>query len=291
MSTIATILGRNNLRDNKEFGIEVEVEGRGLSLENMEISDYWRHENDGSLRGDETREFVLHDPVSRDDLYPALEMLQSELTFVGAVVDESERTSVHVHINFLAKTVANVITTSILYYMVEQELFSYCGEFRKNNFYCLPLNKAALPLFFLEGIARDPDSIRSDTGLNDLRYSALNFSALRKYGTLEFRSLRGTVDKDVIFNWVRMLASLKDAACSYDNAMDLLNDWNSLSLPEFCDKNFQGVMSCFTEGWEVRMIESASSVMHLLDLLNEPINNWTNIDVPELELEFLQDEL
>lgn len=255
-----------------DFGIEVEVEGKDIKDYVVgvdgEVSTFWASEGDGSLRGEESMEYVLNQPVVKEELPLALYDLEHSMTFNGTTVDESERTSVHVHINYTNNTIAEVINTCILYYMVEEALFKFCGEFRKNNFYCLPVTDAQYPIEFLKTLASRPSKCRL-TNFDELRYSALNLAALKKYGSLEFRGLRGTTDANTILQWCRILYSIKEAACSYDNPKEILKDWNELSIEEFVDKNFSSIRYLLEGNWQENFIVNGSMALNIASFYSE----------------------
>jgi hypothetical protein len=45
-----------------------------------------------------------------------------------------------------------------------------------------------------------------------LKYSALNLTAIQKFGTLEYRALQGTVEPHTIQAWVNILLAIKELA-------------------------------------------------------------------------------
>ena len=51
-----------------------------------------------------------------------------------------------------------------------------------------------------------------------MRYAACNLAALLKYGTVEFRGMRGTMDKQVLMNWTGQLLHLREQAIKYGSA-------------------------------------------------------------------------
>lgn len=190
----------------QELGVEIEVEGRDLPTGNIKG---WQVVPDGSLRG-ESAEYIFRGPATRDELDVRLDAFNKAMA--NATVNQSYRTSVHVHLNFQDQAIKNVYNHIILYTIFEDVFANFCGKERVGNLFTLRAKDAE---YYLERIAQ---SIREDyiNILNDpnIRYSAANPVALFSHGTLEHRSMRGTTDIQVITQWVNMLLAVKDAACS-----------------------------------------------------------------------------
>ena len=55
-----------------------------------------------------------------------------------------------------------------------------------------------------------------------LRYSSMNVCSLRRYGSLEFRAMRGTRDLSLIGDWAEMLVGIRDAAVKFESAKQVV---------------------------------------------------------------------
>lgn len=203
-----------------EVGLEIECEGENLFNSPLQ---WWSAHPDGSLRpykGHQPIEYVLKQPVSRTDLDKALAYLAAKLKTAKSNVIESPRTSVHVHVNCQELTIKQVVTYVICYLIVEELLVEWCGPERAGNLFCLRAKDAAEFAYNLEwGIRKDDFS---EVTHNEYRYSACNLAALKKFGTLEFRSMRGTVDTQLIKDWVDILLSIKQQSLTFDNPQEVL---------------------------------------------------------------------
>lgn len=231
MKKLCELLGKNEIAGNK-VGIEIEAEGENIKM--SEVAD-WRSEDDGSLRGEfpNSRHEFVSGILDIKDVSSAIKALiedQKEAEF-----DFSFRTSTHVHVNALDMPLEKLVNYIYLYYLLEKDLFEYCGPSRKNNRFCLRLVDCEYQLSILKSMIensfRELRFIISD----ELRYAACNMASLLKYGTLEFRGMRGTMDHDVLMNWVGMLVRLKDMAMSYASPSAIYKE--ALENPnQFLDK-------------------------------------------------------
>jgi len=50
---------------------------------------------------------------------------------------------------------------------------------------------------------------------NAAKYAAINMSCLGRFGSIEFRSMRGTVDDAVLLPWFEVLVNLREYARKY----------------------------------------------------------------------------
>lgn len=214
-----------------DLGVEIECEGKGIKLLRTET---WNTERDGSLRGEfpsECAEFVMAKPVKVAGLHDALEELidfqkKAEFTF-------SFRTSVHVHVNVQTLTEPEMLAFLYLCLLLEEPLMSFCGESRKGNRFCLRYADA-------EGYDRTLDSLFSNGARvihmldgDKIRYAAINIHALKKYGSIEFRGMRGNMDMEVIKPWCETLIHIREKARELGTPIAVYNKYISMSNEEF----------------------------------------------------------
>lgn len=213
-----------------DVGVEIEVEGRRLPKAGIPS---WNVERDGSLRGDDNAEYVLATPVSLKHLRTKLTRLTYHFKEAGAEVDFSRRTSTHVHINCTEMEMLHLFNFLTLLFIFEEFLVGWCEEHRSGNLFCLQSKDA-------EGVY---DSLRSFAGTRDrrylrdnIRYSAINLAALGKYGTVELRSLEGTVDTDRIETWCNVMCHLRDKAEVFKNPRDIMENMSELEPVKFANE-------------------------------------------------------
>lgn len=211
MKKLHEALGKSLIAGDK-VGIEIEAEGDNIKFTNLVN---WKSEDDGSLRGvfPNSRHEFVSGVLDIKDVEKEIENLAKEQK--DAKFDFSFRTSTHVHINVLDMPVVNLVNFIYLYYLLEKDLLKYCGPSRENNRFCLRVVDSEFQVEILKLIIqndfREIRYIISD----ELRYAACNMASLLKYGTLEFRGMRGTIDKAVLCNWINMLIRLKNLALGY----------------------------------------------------------------------------
>jgi hypothetical protein len=191
------------------YGLEVEVEGQNLP---REIKGF-RTEHDGSLRGEENMEYIFERPMSLREAEAAVKLFGKTFKKEDVVVDMSYRTSVHVHVNVSSLNKQQICTFLYLAYLVETALVNFCGPTRIGNRFCLRLidaqdKIAELEQFFQVGGVHVYDA-------NKGKYSAINLAPMRTQGSVEFRSMKGTVDKDEIINWLNIINRVYEAALGF----------------------------------------------------------------------------
>lgn len=215
------------------FGIEIELEGVGDEGLHFRAPKGWLHHADGSLRGG--AEFVSNGPRTLEEVSNDLDVLNATFTKNDFVPVFSFRTSLHVHMNVGDLTHLQLLNMFALYTIFEQPMLEMGGEERVGNVHCLPVFLAPYPIDTLRNGLREPENKYADRGLdnalrmlmrNDQRYASFNWSSIAKFGTVEFRSHRGTADKDTVMRWVRLILCLKHKAKEYDNPQQIVQDFS-----------------------------------------------------------------
>lgn len=200
---VVDITGRGKVGDL--FGVELELEGRGVMMEGVGIRG-WKRTHDNSLRG-ESVEFVFADPCKIEVAKERVTSLFKKMKAEGVDLKNSYRTSTHVHLNFGDKTVKQMLTFFTLFTMLEEILENYSGDDRVGNLFCLSSRRS-------EGIIRVlSDSVLKHQNLGDFnadryKYAACNLSTLYKFGTLEIRTMRGAHTAEQVNDWLDILNEL-----------------------------------------------------------------------------------
>jgi hypothetical protein len=188
-----------------EVALEIEVEGVNLLHAEEEgdlVLQGWRYHIDGSLRGEENAEYVSDGPVAFNKIEGELERLWGAFEVNSARLDDSNRTSVHVHLNCQPLYLDQFTAFACAYFALEEILTEWCGEHRVGNLFCLRGRDAPGIISNIQKfIVNDGDWSFSD----GLHYAAFNPQALNKFGSIEIRTMRGTPDKDEILHWVQIL--------------------------------------------------------------------------------------
>lgn len=198
-----------------DLGIEIEVEGVNLPAR---VGESWRVDRDGSLRG-ESYEYVSK-PIKYNQLTSTLDQLKDAYRRSGSVVHESIRAGVHVHRNVQDFTPVQLFNLSISYFAIEDLLMKWAGENREGNHFCLRAKDGEFVLFQLQRVAdtRLIKHLNTDT----IRYCSLNLYSLFKYGTVEFRGMRGTANLDAIKLWTEMIYALTENSKRFLDPLDII---------------------------------------------------------------------
>lgn len=216
-----------------EVGIEIEMEGVNLAS-NVKG---WLNEADGSLRG-EAMEYILSAPVPRDKVKTALKALQDNLRDNGAKLEPSDRCGVHIHINCQDMTIQQAINFAVMWLIFEDVLVKYCGEDREGNLFC----ERAKDAEFLIQMLINAQVYQSLNYFDQhLRYSAINMTAIPKFGSIEFRTLRSPKNFATIADWADILLALKDNSLKFNMPRDIVEACSFNGAASFFSQVFGGM--------------------------------------------------
>lgn len=216
-------------KTNGEYGLEIEAEGRGLPEMRTK---YWRTERDGSLAaGMEAQEYVFNTPLSLEESRRAIDELANTYKLMGTQVEETETSGVHVHVNVQDYTPREFFTLVTTYLVLEELLLTYCGPYRQGNHFCLSSQHAEGQVYELvqSAINRKFGNLNKEA----IRYSSMNVYSLFKYGSVEFRAMRGTPDLEAIWEWMEIIDRVKNGAKQFKNPQEVI-----LSMSMDGEKNF-----------------------------------------------------
>lgn len=209
------------------FGLELEIENiRGSIIEKAPPG--WAIKTDGSLRGGASREYISDGPRAPGELIKDVDDLLAALILHGNTEARcsSFRTSMHVHMDFTRRedyknmpydSIHGVQSVALLYYLLEDQFFEISGQDRKRSGFCFPLDET-LPLFarFLFDA--------TTASVNGGRYYGMNFKSLARLGTLEFRHMPLSLNRNRVITWLDTLCRLKKWA--YDHVRRDINPGN-----------------------------------------------------------------
>lgn len=196
------------------FGIELECEGRSVDYDGVQkdILKDWAPHNDGSLRANHGSccEWVFNGPVKYKQSVDRVDKLFSYFEKRKARLVTSNRTSTHVHFNMGDKNAYQLVNMFILFSILEDLLDRYCGEDRRGNLFCLSSRHAEEQLHWM----RDACFKHFNFNLReDHRYCSFNVASINKFGTVEFRGMRGLDNREDILAWLSILNEFCDYAC------------------------------------------------------------------------------
>lgn len=214
-----------------EVGVEIECEGTHLFEAPIQ---YWACHPDGSLRQTEGHppvEYVLKKPLERAEVTKALTYLTHQLKQAKSQVRDSHRSSVHIHLNCQQMTLKEIINLVCMYLFFEHALVEFSGQERVGNLFCLRAKDAQ---YWVRNIV---EGLRQGNFANvyheNFRYTSCNTASLAKFGSLEFRSMRGTVDQELIQNWIDLLCHIKDRSADFADPLKMYEMYSSMEPMEF----------------------------------------------------------
>lgn len=210
------------------MGLEFEAETDDpIGLPNINTM-FWRTDKDPSLRGMFTAEYVTKKPVPYDKTKAVIGALFKDLQGFKPKPN-SRTTSWHVHVNALKFTPREFITNLYTYWLLEPLLIHQCGDHRKQSTFALQLCDAqaminSLNEDFYINLSRCPDDCLCGIAFNnEQRYGGQNLAAFRKFGSIEYRSMEGTLNRERIETWTDSLSKVWNLEPNFDNP-DLLLD-------------------------------------------------------------------
>lgn len=242
--TVAGLRGVKTKPGN--VGIEVECEGTHLPKPPgaagthtptvMPGSKFWSYVHDGSLRGRDNAEYVLTKPIEFDEVSNAVDELWAIFKKGGAKLEESTRTSVHVHLNVLPFYQNRLASLLSLWFIFEELLSEWCGEHRAGNLYCLRAKDGPVIIEQIKEWFDKRGHVPLDT--EGLHYAALNLAALTQHGSVEVRTMRGVTEPKPLLTWVGILQKLYEASAEYPDPRRIIEDFSALGPYEFIEKVF-----------------------------------------------------
>lgn len=203
-----------------DVGLELEVEGKRLpsqedvsTFKSSTLGRVWTVHNDGSLRNGGL-EYVLDAPCLEEEVPEMVEGLFKIFDVNKTKLDFNQRTSTHVHINVSHMKANHLTSFLVLWYIFEEALLNWCGETRAGNLFCLRSKDSS----FIPEQWRDSLSSGHFKFSNDYKYSSLNLGAFSRFGSFEFRGLRGCEEPSLVIQWSSLLMALrKEAETTLDN--------------------------------------------------------------------------
>jgi hypothetical protein len=212
-NTVGEMLGFTVLNAIVKYGVVIPVDqmvknkaivGIEIELENTQplLLSSWNTTRDGSLRND-GYEYVSA-PFVIDSAESVMEELSSNLPRSAVA---SGRCGLHVHLNCLDLSIAELRELATVLYENERYLYSISGN-RHENYHCTPWHGSCNEVALLKFIKGKIDFNKFQQSCH--KYSGINFVPLRDKGTIEFRMHKGSRDTKEIINWVNIIANFKN---------------------------------------------------------------------------------
>ena len=194
-------------KPNEYIGTEFEVEGYHLP---ETLTYYWDVKGDDSLRrppgeGGGAYEYVAKKPVSPEFFKKkTLPYLHKHLHKSPCKTKFSLRCSTHVHVGVHQLYFYQVFLMAGLYHIIEDTLWPLLGENREGFLFCLGASTSRqIPIALTSAV--NGDTFTSVFQYDCFKYTSLNLRTMFNLGTIEFRGMEGTLDKDRLSVWIDLL--------------------------------------------------------------------------------------
>ena len=225
---------RSILDSNTKGKIGIEVEAEFTREPNELRSLSWRTITDGSLRGI-GYEYVLSSPVSHKASKAVIKELYNHFDSSAANSPRnSDNCSVHVHLNMLDHSLEDLTIIVCCYIILEPLLMQLCSDHRKGNLFCLQTLDSQFVFRNIERIYKDDCNF----DMQSFKYGGINLSALRRYGSLEFRHLNFPVSEKQLNQWVDILLEIEENALRYykGSAEEVVSSFSEQTFEEFVER-------------------------------------------------------
>lgn len=179
-------------KDQIIYGIELEIEKWPVPARELDAVGFTFTE-DGSLRNNGYEAVSI--PNSKVGILNTTAALWKKYGITER--NFSDRTSIHVHANVLNFTLDNVRSLCIVYATIEDLVFSFVGEERRKNIFCVPWTEAGLRVGTINNIFEYARQWQ--------KYTALNLLTMRTQGTVEWRHMEGHCDITRLENWITII--------------------------------------------------------------------------------------
>jgi hypothetical protein len=244
------LAGGNGDRFPKEsYGVEIELIGQNLPRPEDWKDRTWVIHADGSLRpgpNEVALEYVTTGALSKEKLREALVAFDAQLKAAGAVLRKTHQTSTHVHVNFIYRSMLEVMNLITLHTILETSLVrSYCGDTRMGNTFCLRLQDAYGGVRFIQE-AIQTKQFRAAWRGDGMRYNLLNLQSLPKFGSIEFRGYPGYETAERFFEWVEVISSLVKASEKFTSPAEIVRDFSRKGVRRFLWETFPDNMGLVT---------------------------------------------
>lgn len=208
----------------RKFGVELECVGapreriiaEAQSRSLVVLSQRYNHididaakiVSDASVRGANANEVVTPPLSEWDDLRTICESIRA----AGGRVNKS--CGLHVHLDFSERDAAHAQRIGHNYYMLELLIVSSLAPSRAANRYCM--------IDAVPAVSEHPASLGELLGRG--RYCAVNYCAIARHGTIEFRQHQGSLNFAKIRKWIMFLQSLVDWSKEHEILGDMVID-------------------------------------------------------------------
>lgn len=220
-------------KDKAEAHVAVEFENEAnnpVDLDNLPAG--WAFHNEGSLRN-YGAEFVMRAPLPIAATKREVELLCK--AYKDVQWSNSIRTSIHVHFDVTRYRFRDIVNFAAVYWILEDYLSDFAGQHRKGNLFCLRAKDADYLVSAMAEAVSKRNFVSMNAVDNSYRYASVNLAALKKFGSFEFRLMRGTSSAYEINLWLDVLERIRQFALKFKTPLALrnyfLNDVSAEAFP------------------------------------------------------------
>lgn len=226
----------NQTKVDGDIGIEVEVE----ALDKTPLIEVkgWVSKTDGSLRNHGVEYTTL--PCNVQDVPRLCTDLFTKLQKNFKIVEDSPRTSIHVHVNVQQYTLKQAVTAIIATMLMDSTLIQLCSPMRKSNQYCLRIQDAESVVDILNKNLTEKGIQLGQLNEDRVKYTANNYYTLMKFGTIENRMKDGELNVDKVVYWVNLHYHLVKGSLNFYSPSALIDELYNTTFEKFVKKLFSG---------------------------------------------------
>lgn len=268
-----------------KVGIEVEVE-RVMDMPASPLLNFWDSHVDNSLRN-AGREFTTKGGLIGKDLVLAVNNLVTYLQKQEYSVGYP-RAGIHLHIDMTDMNEDNnteFLNCVLAYMLYEKAVFGFAGEWREACGFCDPLSLSQRDFPYIAEFLYNWEKAGPLSDRRFSKYQAINFLPLQKFGTLEFRQLPTTFDKQRILDWINICLSFKQFGKKFNT--DPVTFLEHRGLDSLNEAVFGKALPCILQFIKHKDVTSAISDVRALKIgknNNSFIDSWDLPDNPLLEM-------
>lgn len=218
-----------------DVGLEVEVEYKPGAELNFAPGGPWKSTEDNSIG--HGLEYITRAPLAVGPMLFGKVKHLTDAIDKSKVEEGSVRAGVHVHVNVQQLTALQVWTACLAYWLVENPLVLYCGQHRMYNHFCLRIKQAQAMLGLCYSDLDSKSTPFKTFQENSAKYSSLNLATVSRLGTLEVRTMRATLDPNLITEWAEVCHHLiHKSATTFESPEDLFDYYLSTHKDEFLNR-------------------------------------------------------
>jgi len=207
-----TFLPSKDIPNGHFIGIEIELEGI-FEKSYFNYLTYWATDSDGSLRNGGL-EVKYSRPLCGEDINHSIKELYDKIEEYDRLafnrIRLSERCATHMHLDVIQYDQKQLVDLIVFLIIFEKSLFRLTGIEREKSQYCIPIynNKSLLKNI---GLIGSKPFISKELFMTS-KYSNINLESISKFGSIELRSFRSTLDPAELLSWIRVVLKIKEAA-------------------------------------------------------------------------------